>query len=341
MPDFRQAIEQANFKPSYTTNSTTGPNAEGQEQTWQNPNPQLEQSSAQELASLLGATLSEVNYSGGPYSQQKPQYQIDFGANDDYDASMVYDRYQRSPGSFNQQTADEIKSSNSPSVAAQEFAAGKLNSGGGFGGHPGAPAPGGGTPGTPYTPPPANIPGPNWGNTSPPPNIPGPNVPVNPLPGPTGVPPVNQFSPGATGGYTSPAHELPRIPGSRLLNEAIEIKGMEVPDYSKAGADVRFGAVPANTIKPPGLLASATPEGYSPPRQVREPKLGGLLTPAQWQQFARTGKDPSIPTNANGLNTDEQQALEDYMQREFGAQPTDPTRTYPATPRNSGRGAGY
>jgi hypothetical protein len=227
MPDFRKTIDDAKFKPEMTTISTTGPNAEGVETTWQNPNKQLTQSSAEELANLMGAKLVPISYNAGPYSQDKPQYQLDFGDGDLHDASMVYSNYQRNPDSFNQQMQDEFKSSAGPSVAQAEFDAGKL------GGHPSNPgADGGGT--SPNSPGPKwpdapnpNTPGPKWPD-APPPNVSGPvwKLPELPVFKPTGpaVVPVGDSGVANPGGYTPPPMYQGQFPLPINLNDPEEIK---------------------------------------------------------------------------------------------------------------------
>jgi len=250
MPDFRRTIDEAGYKPAYTQQNTTGPDGPdpgGDPDVYRN-NPQLDQSSAQKLADLMGATLVPITYNGGPYSQDKPQYQLDFGTGDLHDASMVYANYQRNPGSFNQQMQDEFKTSQSPSVAQQEFDAGKLG-----GGHPVNPgAPGAGTPGLvpgqtpwPKTEDP-NTPGKTWpavgtGNT------PGTVWTLPPLPaGPTGpgIKPVTDTGVAGAGGYTAPPLFQGPFPMPIDLND---------PDGSKKRA-AQEGLL-ATTQRGRGLLA--------------------------------------------------------------------------------------
>jgi hypothetical protein len=235
MPDFRKTLDESAYKPAYTPQNTTGPDGpdpDGDPDVYRN-NPQLDQSSAQKLAELLGATLVPVTYSGGPYAQDKPQYQLDFGSGDLQDASMVYSNYQRNPSSFNQQMQDEYKTSSSPSVAAAEFAAGKLSppaghapvnpGAGGGGNNPNAPGPT-----WPNSPPP-NIPGPKWPD-APPANKPGPIWTLPPLPGqPTNpaVVPVPGTGVQTPGGFTPPPLFSGQFPMPIDLND---------PDGSKRRA---------------------------------------------------------------------------------------------------------
>jgi len=236
MPDFRKTIDDAGYKPVYTQQNTTGPDGPdpgGDPDVYRN-NPQLDQSSAQKLADLMGATLVPITYNGGPYSQDKPQYQLDFGTGDLHDASMVYANYQRNPGSFDQQMADEFKTSQNPSVAAQEFAAGKLSPPAGHPANPGAGAgAGGGYNPNPNIPPPANKPGPVW--TLPP--LPG--QPTNPA-----VVPVPGTGVQTPGGFTPPPLFSGQFPMPIDLND---------PDGSKKRA-AQEGLL-ATTQRGRGLLA--------------------------------------------------------------------------------------
>lgn len=283
MPDFRKSIEDANFKPVMERISTTGPNAAGEQETWQNPRDQLSQSSAAELAELMGATQSQVRYEAGPYSQNKPQWQIDFGGPDKYDAAMVWERYQKNPESFNQQMADELKSSGGPSVVQQEFDAGKLN--GGHGAGAGGAGGGGGM---------GLTPGPKWPD-APPPNIPGPDWEMPAVPGPTGKDPV-PLHPG-TGVQDPGSYKPGGIPATPSTGFP---RPIDLTNGQPAGANAGSNAVDAQLELPQVV----TPRGYTPrpyidqpvsllnssglPNAVQEPGEGpgGLLTQEQLKKRA-------------------------------------------------------
>lgn len=218
MPDYRGNLDQAKYNPQFVGQSTTGPNGDGEMQTWQN-RPGLEESSAQQLARILGADLTQISYNGGPYSQQRPQYQLDFAGPDNYDAAMNAFSYQNAPAHFNAQLDAELASSRSKPVAIQEMEA---NAAAGQGAYmlppppkPTAPAPHPTPnpqqpppvttppvlPGAPIRPgeppaPPTTVPGPKWPD-SPPGNIPGPTWPA----------PTPPNSPG-------PIWQLPTLPGA-------------------------------------------------------------------------------------------------------------------------------
>ena len=204
MPDFRGTLDKAKFDPQYDRINTTGPNAAGEQQTWQNPNQQLTQSSAQQLADLMGAKLEPLTYGGGPYSQDKPQYELKFsGSPDQYDAAMVADRYARAPEFFNASMAAELASSGRPSVAAQEA----MDRGRGPvspAPSPSVPPPGAGTPTT------GLVPGPKWKM---------PELPSMPTaPGTTIIPGGGVANPG---GFTPPPNgNPPSFPMPIHLNAA-------------------------------------------------------------------------------------------------------------------------
>lgn len=201
MPDFRAQLDEAKFKPQFAGQSTTGPNGDGAMQTWQN-RPGLEESSAQQLARLLGADLTEVNYNGGPYSQQRPQYQLDFDTGNLHDGSMVASNYQNSPQFFNSSLQAELASDRAKPVAIQEMEARAAAGQGAYmlpppGSSPQGPG------GHPPTPPPANPGGSG-------PNGPGPTWPAPPpttKPGPSWPAPTAPNSPG-------PVWQLPTLPGA-------------------------------------------------------------------------------------------------------------------------------
>lgn len=238
MPDYRGNLDQAKYNPQFVGQSTTGPNGDGEMQTWQN-RPGLEESSAQQLARILGADLTQISYNGGPYSQQRPQYQLDFAGPDNYDAAMNAFSYQNAPAHFNAQLDAELASSRSKPVAIQEMEA---NAAAGQGAYmlppppkttapaphptpnpqqpppvtpppvlPGAPI----RPGEPPAPPPVTpggpttVPGPTW-PAPPPSTIPGPKWPDSPpgnIPGPTWPAPTPPNNPG-------PIWQLPTLPGA-------------------------------------------------------------------------------------------------------------------------------
>lgn len=293
MPDFRKNIEDAEFKPDFTTQTTTGPNAEGDQQTWQNPRPQLTQSSAQELAELMGAKLTQVSMSG-PYAQDKPQWQLDFGTGDLHDAAMVYDRYQRAPEHFSQNMADEI-------AYGAKYPGGVGAAGGGpaTAPPPAAPPPSGGggmTPGPNWPPaPPPNLPGPVWPNT-PPPNIQGPdwtNVP--PPPPPTGVNPT-PIHPGTgvgnPGGYTPP-------PPMGVFQPPISFNG-EPQQLPGASTWKPYTPRPHNDTPVSPLLLPQMLNGELPPAAFTGGAPGGLLTLEELKRRAGGGL-PASYTRPGGL----------------------------------------
>lgn len=238
MPDFRGNLDQAKYDPRFVGQSTTGPNAMGEQQTWQN-RPGLEESSAQQLARLLGADLSALTYNGGPYSLERPQYQLDFGSGNTHDAAMLARNYQNAPEFFNASLAAELASDRAKPVAIQEMEARAAAGKGAYmlpptpsiqvPAHPthptptpqqpppvpppptlpGAPIrPGEPTaPPPPPEPPPTTVPGPTW-PTPPPTTVPGPKWPDSPspnIPGPTWPTPTAPNKPG-------PIWTLPALP---------------------------------------------------------------------------------------------------------------------------------
>lgn len=286
MPDFRGNLDQAKFDPRFVGQSTTGPNAMGEQQTWQN-RPGLEESSAQQLARLLGADLSALTYNGGPYSQERPQYQLDFGSGNKHDAAMLASNYQNAPDFYNASLAAELASDRAKPVAMQEMEA-RAAAGQGarmlpptpsiqVPAHPTHPAP---TPqqpppvsppptlpGAPIRPgeptaPPTTVPGPKWPD-SPSPNIPGqtwptPTAPNKPgpiwtlpaLPAPPTRPGVVQVSPGAPGGYTAP----PAYTGSFPL--PIQLLMQQQQQQAEQEAARRAGLL-GSTYRSGGLLGGA------------------------------------------------------------------------------------
>lgn len=105
MPSYSDQLN--GYKPSTETTSTqgTGSDASAGAKT------QLDLQAAQDLANRLGATLVTVNYDSGPFSLQKPQYQLDFGTGNLHDATLLYEQYLRAPSKdqFNNQLRDELK----------------------------------------------------------------------------------------------------------------------------------------------------------------------------------------------------------------------------------------
>jgi len=290
MPDFRKAIEDAKFKPDMETISTTGPNATGEEQTWVNPRQQLSQSSAAELAELMGATQSQVRYDAGPFTQNKPQWQIDFSPDkgDEFDAAMVYENYQKRPDSFNAQMADELKIARGPLPPGVERAGNEetwqgppinplasdayRHGGGGFD----KPVTGGSDPG-PDKPVVDLKPGPKW--PDPPPPLkegPGWDDDLLKVPGPTGVDPVPLF-PGTgvkdPGGFKPGG--IPDLPGG--FPRPIDLAG-------NAGGELPQSVTPrAYTPRPgggPGSLLGMPQQamGDLPSAVMQASGPGGLLT---------------------------------------------------------------
>jgi len=151
------------LNPTFQNMVTNGPDG----QQW-GGRPMLDRQSAERMAGMLGGQVQEINYSGGPYSTNVPQYQIDFGERNLHDATLLYEQYLRAPSQqqFEAQMRDERAALQRPPVAMQE-AMGQGPSGGGAlppGGPPsgggGRPHGGGGFGGT--TPPTPTVPGPTW-----------------------------------------------------------------------------------------------------------------------------------------------------------------------------------
>lgn len=183
MPSYSDTLN--GYRPTTEVTSTQGTGSDASA----GARAQLDLQSAQDLANRLGATLVQLNYDSGPFSLQKPQYQLDFGSGNLHDATLLYDQYLRAPSKdqFNAQLAAELKTDRS---------GGPVGPGGGGGySQPPAPAPGGLPGGGVGTIPPSPLPRtpPDWfpRQVPPQPNKP----PVTQYPG-TGV--------GNPGGYTVP-----------------------------------------------------------------------------------------------------------------------------------------
>ncbi len=219
------------FSPTFQNMVTVGPDG----QQW-GGRPMLTQGAAQQLGNMLGADrVQAVEYNGGPYSTNVPQYNLDFGTGNLHDATLLYEQYLRapSPQQFQNQLRDELASDQRPPVAVQEALDrgvdlyGTGRPGGASGGGGALPPGGGGGMGT--TPPRPNLPGPTWTPPTVPPQPTGPQTtpytgpPVR-TPGSYTVPPMYSWdfpapvdlAPGGTGlpGFVRPPQGLLNVPPS-------------------------------------------------------------------------------------------------------------------------------
>lgn len=183
MPSYSDQLN--GYRPTMEATSTQGTGSDASA----GARNQLDLQSAQDLASRLGATLVQLNYEGGPFSLQKPQYQLDFGTGNMHDANLLYDQYLRAPDKiqFDNQLRDELKNDRSGGYSgsggysqpsAPPSPSGAPSGGGGLGTIPPSPLP--------QTPP-------NWMQQQ--------------LPGAPQRPPVTQYpgsGVGNPGGYTVP-----------------------------------------------------------------------------------------------------------------------------------------
>lgn len=220
----------AGLSPAYQNMVTNGPDG----QQW-GGRQMVDRATAERMGQMLGGDVVELNYGGGPYSTNVPQYQLDFGTGNLHDATLLYEQYLRapSPQQFQNQMRDELASDQRPPVAVQEMLDRRGGAGGGGalppgGGGGGALPPGGGG-GQGTTPPPPNLPGPTW---QPPAVLPPPTGPqTTPYTGPpvrTGgtftVPPMYSWNfpapvdltPEGTGlpGFVRPPRGLLNVPPS-------------------------------------------------------------------------------------------------------------------------------
>ena len=219
MPDYRKQIDDAKFQPNYANDAIEGPGDTSPPETWTHD--VLDQSSAQQLADLLGAKLVETKYDSGPFQPAHRQWQLDFGADsDDLDASLLYDTYRRSPDHFNGGMAAMLKPPGPVGNVGSEPARPPGGPGTGGGGPQYPPGSSGGS---------GTVPGPgNWPST-PPPNVPGPGWTPDPLPGRPDTPaveldPTTGVKPG--GGFTAP----PKFQGSFPM--PLELP-MDEPEYTQ------------------------------------------------------------------------------------------------------------
>jgi len=254
MPDYRGNLDQAKFQPQYANQSTTGPNGDGEMQTWQN-RPGLEESSAQQLARLLGADLAQVNYNGGPYSQQRPQFQLDFDTPNNHDAAMLASNYQNVPDFFNASLNAELASDRSKPVAIQEMEA-RAAAGQGAYMLPPPPKPTAPAPHPVPSPQPPQQPPP----VSPPPTLPG--APIRPGE-PSAPPPTSPGGPTTVPGPTWPAPPPTTVPGPKWPDAPPStIPGPKWPDS------------PPSTIPGPIWQLPTLPGAPTAPAVVKAPTTG-------------------------------------------------------------------